>query len=199
MSDGDNSTSERRRREAVVKFGRQQIKMMEKERELETAKWKIQQFLGKNHDLESRLEEMERRNQEEQLDSGKEAARRQTVVKLWRLQVRLMERQRQLMRLERETEELLGLVKEIERKLEMWDSKVQTFERNMERMKLTPEKELWEIFRVENEPILEDYVSKSYELLAEVEVKMDHQPTVAILQEFAVDFQQIEEEVKTLR
>ena len=128
----DNSSSERRRREAIVKFGRQQIKIMEKERELRTNQGKIQQLLGMSHDLECRLEEIERRKQEEREDPGEEAARRQTVVKLWKLQVRLMERQRQLERMKRETEGQLDLVKANERKMELEEYKIQTSKRLIE-------------------------------------------------------------------
>ena len=123
-----SDSSERRRREAVVQFGRQQIQLMEQERELGTAQWKINQLLARSQDLESRLEELDRGKQKEQLDPGKEAARRQTVVKVWKLQVKAMERQRQLQRMKRETEDLLELVKATERQMELEENKILTSE-----------------------------------------------------------------------
>ena len=85
---------ERRRREAAVKIGRQQVLLMEKERKLESRDRKIQELLGRNHGLGSLLEKMEKENQEEQQEAGVEVARRKKVVKLWRLQAKMMEQER---------------------------------------------------------------------------------------------------------
>ena len=117
MSEKENTAvlmNERRKREAAVKLGRQQVKYLEVERELVTAHRKIQQLLVLSHNLERRLGEIEAEKQEQE-DPEVEEARRKTVVKLWRLEVGATERQRRLERMKRETEELLGLVKEYER------------------------------------------------------------------------------------
>ena len=88
---------ERRRREAAVKVGRQQVFLMEQERKLVSMDRKIQELLGRNNGLGSLLEEIEKENQEEkQEDAVVEVARRQKVVKLWRLQAKMMERERKL-------------------------------------------------------------------------------------------------------
>ena len=90
---------ERRRREAAVKVGRQQVFFMEEERKLESEERKIQTLLRRNHELGSLLKEIEKENGEEHQEAGVEVARRQKVVKLWRLQVKLMERERKLEKL----------------------------------------------------------------------------------------------------
>ena len=137
MSSKENtavSMSERRRREAAVKLGRQEIHHMELERELETAQRKIQQLLGLSQNLERRLGEIEAEKQEQE-DPEVEVVRRQTVVKLWRLQVRAMERQRMLERMKKETEELLGLVKEYEQKIQRGEKKIHSEERQLMEIK----------------------------------------------------------------
>ena len=104
MSGRDSQqTVERKRREVAVKVGRLQISTMESERQMEYKKRKIQELLRRNQGLESLLAEAEKEKQEEQPSAVLEAARRQTVVKLWRLQVKMMKRQRCL-------EELMDLV-----------------------------------------------------------------------------------------
>ena len=219
----DNSSSERRRREAIVKFGRQQIKIMEKERELRTNQGKIQQLLGMSHDLECRLEEIERRKQEEREDPGEEAARRQTVVKLWKLQVRLMERQRQLERMKRETEGQLDLVKANERKMELEEYKIQTSKGLIEESKLSLlqlgkgleqlenfetddqrkkslRKTLKEV-QVHRNQVWEKFVCQSYEKIVEtveVEVEVDYQLIQAKLQELQMEIEEDEEDAETL-
>ena len=95
MSGGDSrQTVERKRREVAVKVGRLHISTMESERQMEYKKRKIQELLRRNQGLESLLAEAEKEKQEEQPSAVLEAARRQTVVKLWRLQVKMMKRQR---------------------------------------------------------------------------------------------------------
>ena len=89
---------ERRRREAAVKIGRQQVLLMEKERKLESRDRKIQELLGRNNGLGSLLEEIEKENEEEQHEAGLEVARRKKVAKLWRLQAKVMEREGRLER-----------------------------------------------------------------------------------------------------
>ena len=128
-----------RRREAAVKLGRKQIQYMKVERELETAHRKIQQLLGLSQNLEDRLGKIEAEKQEQE-DPEVEEVRRQTVVKLWRLQVRVMERQRKLERMKKETEELLGLVMEYEQKIQRGEKKIQNEEREfMESSKVLKE------------------------------------------------------------
>ena len=106
MSGGDSQqTVERKRREVAVKVGRLQISTMESERQMEYKKRKIQELLRRNQGLERLLGEIEKEKQEEQPGAVEEAARRQTVVKLWRLQVKMIERHRGL-------EKLMGLALE---------------------------------------------------------------------------------------
>ena len=93
---------ERRRREEAVKVGRQEVLAMELERQLERRQRMIQELLRRNQGLERLLGEIEKEKQEEQQEALLEAARRRTVVKVWRLQVKMMERQRML-------EKLMGL------------------------------------------------------------------------------------------
>ena len=99
MSDPENDPEtfiEVRRREAAVTVGRQQILEMECERKLETKKRKIQELLRRNQVLENVLEEIEKENEEEQQEADVEVARRQKVVKLWKMQAEIMKRQRRL-------------------------------------------------------------------------------------------------------
>ena len=103
MSDPQNGsqvTFERRRREEAVKVGQMQVLMMEAERKLESKERKIQQLLRRNQGLESLLEEIEKENQEEQKEAELEAARRRKVVKLWKMQAKMMGRRRELEKLQ---------------------------------------------------------------------------------------------------
>ena len=115
MSDpknGSQVTFERRRREEAVKVGQMQVLMMEAERKLESKERKIQQLLRRNQGLESLLEEIEKENQEEQKEAELEAARRRKVVKLWKMQAKMMGRQRELEKLLVYTLELGSAVQE---------------------------------------------------------------------------------------
>ena len=91
--------AERRRREAAVRIGRQHVLLMENERKLDSYKRKIQELLGRNHGLGSLLAEIEKENEEQQQESRMEVARRQKVVKLLRLQAKMMEQERRLEKL----------------------------------------------------------------------------------------------------
>ena len=88
-----------RRREAAVKVGRQQVRLMEKERKLESEERRIKELLRRNHGLKSLLEEIEKENEEELQEARVEVARRQKVVKLWRMQAKVTERERRLEKL----------------------------------------------------------------------------------------------------
>ena len=116
MSDPDTDTLatiiERRRREEAVAVGRQQVLAMELERRWESRQRKIQELLRRNQGVERLLGEIEKEKQEEQPGAMEEAARRQTVVKLWRLQVKMMERQRSLEKLMDLARERGGLLQE---------------------------------------------------------------------------------------
>ena len=227
MSNKENSLvsmSERWRREAAVKLGRQEIHHMELERELETAQRKIQQLLGLSQNLERRLGEIEAEKQEQE-DPEVEVVRRQTVVKLWRLQVRAMERQRMLERMKKETEELLGLVKEYEQKIQRGEKKIQTEERQLMEIKKKIDKRLLELelqpkTDEERRKLLQDLKEKSEEFnkdfyekrlplisnagcqnLALINSQGDLKLTLtkAKLEEFAVEIQQDKEEAEALR
>ena len=88
--------AERRRREAAVRIGRQHVLLMENERKLDSYQRKIQELLRRNHGLGSLLAEIEKENEEQQQEAEMEVARRQKVVKLWRLQAKMMKRERRL-------------------------------------------------------------------------------------------------------
>ena len=221
MAEKENTTvlsSERRRREAAVKLGRQQIQYMGMERELDSAHRKIQQLLELSQTLDRRLGEIEKEKQEEEEDPKLEAARRKTVGKLWRLQVRGMERQRRLERMKQETVELLGAVKDYEGLIERGEKKIQTkkkdvklFEElNEKLLKLekleTEEKrrtlinELKEEF-TEKAQKLEEFISLKHEKLALITLEGDPKLTLtkAKLEEFALEIQENEEEAEALR
>ena len=217
------SMSERRRREAAVKLGRQEIQYMKVERELETAHRKIQQLLGLSQNLESRLGEIEAEKQEQE-DPEVEAVRRQTVVKLWRLQVRVMERQRKLERMKKETEELLELMKEYEQKIQRGEKEIQTEERELMEIKKDIDKILLELelnpkTDEERRKFLQDLKEQRTEVNHLREERLPHISslgcenlalitsqgdlkltlTKAKLEEFAVEIQQDEEEAEALR
>ena len=88
--------TERRRRATAVKVGRQQVLLMEDERNWDSYGRKIQELLRMNHGLGSLLGEIEKENVEQLQEAGLEVARRQKVVKLWRLQAKMMKRERRL-------------------------------------------------------------------------------------------------------
>ena len=125
MSDPDTDTLatiiERRRREEAVAVGRQQVLAMELERRWESRQRKIQELQRRNQGLERLLGEIEKEKQEEQPGAMEEAARRQTVVKVWRLQVKMMERQRGLEKLMGLALERKGLAQEREDILEIYN------------------------------------------------------------------------------
>ena len=87
------------RREEVVRLGRLQLQMMERRRQLEQTERRIQERLRRNQELEQLLGEVERMKEQEQEDAEMEISRRAAVVKVWRLQVKVMERRRQLERM----------------------------------------------------------------------------------------------------
>ena len=87
------------RREEVVRLGRLQLQMMERRRQLEQTERRIQERLRRSLDLERLLAEVERDKELEQEGTKAEILRRSAVVKVWRLQVKVMERRRQLERM----------------------------------------------------------------------------------------------------
>ena len=128
MSDPDTEsqvTIERRRREQAVAVGRQQVFALELERRWESRQRKIQELLRRNQGLERLLGEIEKEKQEEQPGAMEEAARRQAVVKLWRLQVKMMERQRGL-------EKLMGLALERKGSAQVVEDNLEIYNRILE-------------------------------------------------------------------
>lgn len=83
---------------------------------------------GLSQGLERRLGDIEAEKPEQE-DPELEVARRQTVMKVWTLQVRAMERQRQLERVKKETEEKLVGVMEIQAVIKAEENRIQTAER----------------------------------------------------------------------
>ena len=121
---------ERRRREVAVRLGRQQLLYLEAERKLEQGVRKIKEVLGTNQKMNDILEKIEREKQEELEDSELEKVRRKAVVKEWKLQVKVMERERQLeqMGIEfenmmRDIQQSINTSQEMEYKLEKVDRK----------------------------------------------------------------------------
>ena len=125
MSDPDTDTlvtTIERRREGAAAVGRQLVLAMELERRWESRLRKIKELLRRNQGLERLLGEIEREKQEEQPGAMEEAARRQAVVKLWRLQVKMMERQRGLEKLMGLALERKGSAQVVEDNLEIYNS-----------------------------------------------------------------------------
>ena len=90
---------ERARLEAAVEQCRLELKVTELLRLMEQAGRNIQQVMARNDQLEELLEDVERRNEEDLEDCEAERHRRKNVVKLWKIQLKVMERQRLLERL----------------------------------------------------------------------------------------------------
>jgi len=70
------------------------------------------------------LEKIEREKPEELEDSKLEIVRRKTVVKVWKLQVKVMERERQLEQMMRYVQEEISIWRKIDRERETWDRNI---------------------------------------------------------------------------
>ena len=114
------------RREEVVRLGKLQLQMMERRRQLEQTERRIEERLRRSLELERLLGDLEREKEAEQEDAGSEIVRRKAVMKLWRLQVKVMERRRGL-------ERMLGEVRQLHVREEEREKLVEDAELKMAR------------------------------------------------------------------
>ena len=136
MSDDSDSDSEsidykselmdeRENMEAAVKHGKLHLRIMKMVREMEKMESQVQVLLDENQKVEKLLGVIEKETEEDQDQGGGEVERRrrETVVKLWKVQLRVMERQRLLENLLRCCQENLSFWTVTEGKEEagVWD------------------------------------------------------------------------------
>ena len=131
-SDSDSETidyeselmDERENMEAAVKHGKLHLRIMKMVREIEKMERKVQVLLDENQEVEKLLGVIEKETEEDQDQREEvERRRRETVVKLWKVQLRVMERQRLLENMLRSCQENLAFWTETEGKEEtgVWD------------------------------------------------------------------------------
>ena len=164
------------RRQDVVRLGKLQLLMIERRRQLEKTERRIQERLGRSLDLERVLAEVERDKELEQEGTKAEILRRSAVVKVWRLQVKVMERRRQL---ERMLEELR-----------------QQFIKEDEREKLVEDMEM-KMVRAEMAEKLAQQLQPIHAQLDEVKVMMETMMTS--LEEVETLQQEDQQQTETLR
>ena len=88
-----DASVERRKREAGVRRGRLQVKVMEIIRKVERARRNTEGLMDRNAALGKLLEDIEKGKPENLKDNEAEKARREEVVKIMKLELKVMERE----------------------------------------------------------------------------------------------------------
>ena len=88
-----DASVERRKREAGVRRGRLQVKVMEIIRKVERARRNTEGLMDRNAALGKLLEDIEKGKPENLKDNEAEKARRGEVVKIMKLELKVMERE----------------------------------------------------------------------------------------------------------
>merc|ERR1719391_884780 len=124
---------ERENLEAAVQHGKLHLRIMKMVREIEKMERKVRVLLDENQKVEKLLGVIEKETEEDQDQGGGEVERRrrETVVKLWKVQLRVMERQRLLENLLRCCQENLSFwtVTEAKEDAGVWDRSCNVLEK----------------------------------------------------------------------
>ena len=127
-----DASVERRKREAGVRRGRLQVKVMEIIRKVERARRNTEGLMDRNAALGKLLEDIEKGKPENLKDNEAEKARRGEVVKIMKLELKVMERERLLGSSLRLIKDWIMDWKKAEDLLESSDQDDLTFERELD-------------------------------------------------------------------